>query len=57
MVSNDLNLILQPRLKTFWRGFLLSELMSNEEALKSMIGELEGFESFKLPSKKISGEE
>ena len=30
---------------------LLSELMSNEEALKSMIGELEGFDSFKLPSK------
>ncbi|MCG8683539.1 MAG: type VI secretion system contractile sheath small subunit [Desulfobacterales bacterium] len=30
---------------------LLSELMSNEEALKSMIGELEGFESFKLPTK------
>jgi type VI secretion system protein ImpB len=30
---------------------LLSELMGNEEALKNMLGELKGFESFKLPSK------
>lgn len=30
---------------------LLSELMGNEEALSSMLGELEGFDSFKLPSK------
>ena len=29
---------------------LLSELMGNEEALQNMIEELEGFESFKLPS-------
>ncbi|MCG8615483.1 MAG: type VI secretion system contractile sheath small subunit [Desulfobacterales bacterium] len=35
---------------------LLSELMSNEEALKSMIGELEGYDSFKLPSKKNTEE-
>ncbi len=30
---------------------LLAELMGNEEALKSMLGELKGYESFKLPSK------
>ncbi len=30
---------------------LLSELMGNEEALTKMLGELKGFESFKLPSK------
>ncbi len=31
---------------------LLGELMSNEEALKKMMEELKGFESFKLPSAK-----
>ena len=30
---------------------LLSELMANEEALSSMLSELEGFDSFKLPSR------
>ena len=36
---------------------LLSELMGNEEALKKMLGELKGFESFKLPSKSEAPEE
>ena len=30
---------------------LLLELMANEDALSSMLGELEGFDSFKLPSR------
>lgn len=35
---------------------LLSELMSNQEALEKLVGELKGFESFKLPSKSEGGE-
>jgi type VI secretion system protein ImpB len=33
---------------------LLSELMSNQEALEKMLGELKGFESFKLPGSEKS---